>query len=106
MSSTATTKYWQDQGWDYVPDRMEMDGYYRTHRGSFKGKIALSHSGDHQYFVYNPPPALKRHEHGACFVDLHRDGLHFVHFRVKPLNVDAGILAIELIFRETLELYA
>ena len=100
----ADQKYWQEQRWqlhDYV-----LSGYYRTYRGSYEGAIKLFQSGDHMYFIINPPPQLAKHPHGPCFVYQGHDGLYWVHFNLKPKNVDAGIIVIETILRESLERYA
>lgn len=96
-------KYWQEQRWQICGD--EMHGYYRTFRGSYQGAIKLFQSGDHRYFIVNPPQQLRQHPHWPCFVYQGRDDLYWVHFNLKPRNVDAGIITIETILRESLERY-
>jgi hypothetical protein len=93
--------YWQDQGWSLR--RRKMEGYFRTHYGSFRGVIELSRIGKHRYYMFNPPTEMQRHSHWGCF--LYRpNGAYWVHFNREPKNVDAGILAIEQIIRESMEL--
>ena len=100
--SYRSCNYWEEQGW-----RMNgylLLGYYRTFYGAYKGRIELFDSGDHQYHVHNPPPQLRHHPHWPCFIS-RGGGLFWVHFSLKPKNVDAGILTIETILREAIERY-
>ena len=96
-------KYWEENGWILDSDDRELHGYYRTMRQSFRGRVDLDGTGDHRYFITDPPSGLKHHPHGACFM-YQGDGWHWVHFNVKPLNVDAGIVSIETILREAIEM--
>ena len=82
-----------------------MVGYYRTYHGSYRGEIRLRHREiDHEFYVFNPPEQLWQHPHGECFVP-RGNGKYWVHFNVKPKNVDAGIITIEKILSESLERY-
>ena len=102
IRSYRGAKYWQEQGWrlnGYV-----MAGYYRTFYRSFRGRIELFDSGDHQYFVHDPPRQLRQHPHWSCFVS-RGNGLYWVHFSLKPRNVDTGIITIEKILCQALERY-
>jgi hypothetical protein len=98
--SYKATNYWEEQRWQL--NGMNLNGYYRTYYGSYKGTIDLFESGDHQFYIHNPPQQLRRHSHWPCFM-FRGNGLYWVHFRIKPKNVDAGIITIERIIRESME---
>lgn len=100
IGSYKSNKYWEDQGWKY--SGYELNGYYRTYYGAFRGRIQLSNSGLHRYYIFSPPPQLKKHPHWACFV-YKGDDMYWVHFSTEPKNVDTGIVTIETIIREALE---
>ena len=96
-------KYWEENGWRLNLNIGRLNGHYRTLYQSFKGKVELDDTGDHRYFIADPPPGLKNHPHGACFM-YQGDGWYWVHFNVKPRNVDAGLVSIETILREAMEM--
>lgn len=102
VRSYRGTKYWQEQGWRLNGHLME--GYYRTLYRSFKGRIELFDSGDHLYFIHDPPSQLRQHSHWACFVQ-RGNGWYWVHFSIKAKNVDTGIITIEKILCQALERY-
>ena len=96
------SNYWEEQGWKLEGYRLR--GYYRTYRGSFRGMIKLFDSGEHQFFIYSPPNQIRYHSHWVCFM-YRGTGWYWVHFAVEPANVDAGILSVEKIIREAMELH-
>ena len=100
--SYRSCNYWEEQGWRL--DGYLLVGYYHTYYGAYKGRIELFDSGDHQYYVSDPPPQLRQHPHWQCFMS-RGSGSYWVHFAIKPKNVDAGILIIETILREAIERY-
>ncbi len=102
MRKRDDLKYWQEQRWRLDGD--VLSGYYRTYRGSYEGAIKLFQSGLHKYFIINPPRELAKHPHAPCFIYQGQDGLYWVHFNLRPKNVDAGIIVIETILRESLEM--
>lgn len=99
-NGVRSVNYWQDSGWVRHGDVMK--GYYRTFRGSFKGEIHIVRSGHHRYFIMEPPPQLKKHEHSMCFLWRGR-GRYLVHWQSQPASVDAGILRLEQILQESRE---
>ena len=100
--SRVGQKYWEEQGWKLRGQVLE--GYYRTHYGSFKGRIELFRSGEHLFYIDNPPSQLQSHPHWVCFT--HRGGRRYwIHFSLKPENVDAGIITIEKILCQAIERY-
>jgi hypothetical protein len=102
LGTSQNIKYWEEQGWKLKGYTLE--GWYRNMRAAFRGHIKLYDSGDHQYFVVDPPPQLQKHSHGACF-RYQGNGTYWVHFNKKPSNVDEGIQTIEVILREAIEQY-
>lgn len=105
VTSYKAVNYWEEQGWKLTRANDQLNGYFRTMHESFIGRVDLDETGDHRYFVKDPPPGLARHPHGPCFMH-HGNGWYWVHFNVKPRNVDAGLVAIEIILREAIEQYS
>jgi hypothetical protein len=93
-------KYWQRQGWQL--NDYNLDGWFRTPYGAFGGTIELSDSGDHKYYIIDPPRQLQGHNHAACF-RYRGNNKYWVHFSVKPSNVDEGIQTVETVLREAIE---
>lgn len=97
------TPYYVERGWRRIKKAKYYVGYYRTARGSFRGKIQLSDTGEHEFYVFRPPPQLELHLHYPCF--LYRgEEMYCVHFHVVPKSIDDGIIAIEQILYESLGL--
>jgi hypothetical protein len=96
--------YWQTQDWVVVGDTLV--GQYKTPLGSTAGYIENYKSREPLFYVVNPPTQLKRHPHRHCFQSREsRDkGHYWVHFGTKPRNPDSGILEIEKILMEALQL--
>jgi len=69
-------------------------GYFRTRYGSFQGKIRERTFDIGDFFIKDPPPVLKSHEHWACFTDK-GDGWHSIHFEFAPESMSEGIKSIE-----------
>jgi len=82
----------QRRGW--VKNGRWCFGYYRTRFGSFEGKIRIRtlHAGD--FFLRNPPDALKRHSHWPCFAEK-GNGWFSLHFNKMPKSIEDGIKTIE-----------
>jgi len=102
LKSYRTVNYWEEQGWKlngYV-----LEGYYRTFYGSFRGRIELFDSGDHQYYIYSPPSQLRKHPHWVCFM-YRGNEWYFIHWSKPAACVDAGILYTETTLRECFEIY-
>lgn len=97
--------YWQEQGWRLNRPGRILHGYYRTFRGSFRGVIELSDDPEgYKFFILNPPAQLHNHPHAICFC--HQGyGKYLAHFTTPHKNIDAGIIKIEQVLREALELY-
>jgi len=91
--------YWREAGWQ--PNGSRLAGCYRTQRGSFKGYIDGWQSQRPMFYIINPPSALSRHEHSACFRPK-GSGRYWVHFANPATNADAGIIEIETVLTEAL----
>src|SRR5262245_33046195 len=61
----AERPYWQERGW--VRQGNRYTGNYQTRYGSFKGTIDQMGTNSFQFFIFDPPPEMKRHSHWACF---------------------------------------
>lgn len=83
---------WQVRGWRQ--EGTKLIGAFRTPRGSFAGEISLANRLQPEFFIRNPPPAILRGSHGACFRSRGGDK-YFVHFGKASPEIDAGIVAIE-----------
>jgi hypothetical protein len=69
-------------------------GAYRTPRGSYAGEIVLRGSGEPDFYIVNPPPAVLTGRHSGCFRS-RGGGKFYVHFGRSSPDVDAGIVGIE-----------
>lgn len=97
----SSTTYLKEQGWKLIngwPDAQWV-GYYRTRFGSFKGKVESLSSPC--FYIHNPPEALRRHSHWACFSD-RGSGWYRVHFRKMPKELDSGLMCILRMLTEAL----
>jgi len=97
------TFFWVERGWQQSRSRKTFKGYYRTTRGSVRGEIHQSDSGEYEFFVFNPPPGLQRHPNALCFLFQGND-MYSVHFMDTQKNIDAGIIKIEQILYEAMRL--
>jgi hypothetical protein len=97
-----TKPEWQLRGWFW--GRRGLEGKYQTKFGSWWGFVDMREPSALRFFVYRfPIHALRRHPKNACisfkennwaYIDMHR-----------AINIDAGILEVEKILTEALELY-
>lgn len=94
-----STSYHGERGWRLNQATKSYEGYYRTLRGSIRGKIDHLDGGEHQFYVYRPPLGLQRHPHRLCFLFRGND-MYQVHFSLQPKSIDDGILAIEMVLYE------
>ena len=91
--------YWQLRHWERKGDRLT--GFYRTPGGTYEGYILHPNAPRPEFFIKNPPAALKRHHHWICFHAVSKDS-YSIHFSPAPPNPDAGILAVEKVLSEAL----
>jgi len=93
--------YWDLTHWREAGDRLT--GFYRTPSGSIEGYVLHAKGGRPEFFVVQPPPALRKHNHWPCF---HATGLntntYSVHLSPAPNDPDTGILAVEKVLGEAL----
>jgi len=96
--------YLRQQGWSLTNWGInpEWQGYYRTRYGSFKGRVVAS-SASPLFYVYKPPEKLRCHKHWSCFTD-QTNGWYSIHFRRMPKDVDSGVMEIERIICESMNL--
>jgi hypothetical protein len=90
---------WQTRGWRRVGATLQ--GAYRTPRGSFMGEVDLANPYHPQFFITNPPKALLKGSHQACF-RRRGGGKYYVHFGIESPELDAGIVAIEKLLVQAL----
>lgn len=98
--SPDTRNLWELRGWRR-DGGAKLRGAFRTPRGSFAGEISLENRGRPDFFIVNPPPALLKGAHGACFRS-RGGGRYFVHFGLTSPEVDSGIVAIEKLLANVL----
>jgi hypothetical protein len=99
--SRSRQNYAKEQGWKDKSGgwfgSSQLEGYYRTKFGSFKGQIKPDSLA---FYIFKPPKELKNHSHWACFS--HRGGGKYsIHFSVRPNDIDSGILMVERILHES-----
>ena len=93
--------YWDLTHWREVGDRLA--GYYRTPWGSFEGYVLHAKGKRPQFFIVQPPAALKNHIHWICFHDTGQlNDTYSIHFSPAPTDADTGILAVEKVLGEAL----
>lgn len=90
---------WEMQGWTRV--RGQLNGHYKAPQGSVAGYIRQPDSPRPQFFIQNPPQALRRHDHWCCFHPAGA-GVYSIHFSPAPQHPDQGILAVERVLNEAL----
>ncbi len=89
--------YWQDRGW--VQQDNQYTGAYQTPFGAFTGWIEHRGGNNINFFIYDPPDALRGSSHWACFQD-RSQGWYVVHMSRKPADIGSGILTIERLITE------
>ncbi len=88
---------WQDRHW--VKQGTRLIGAFRTEFGSVAGEIRME-NGSPSYYLVNPPQALLKGSHGACF-RRRRGNRYWVHFANHISgNIDAGIVAVEALLAQ------
>jgi hypothetical protein len=93
--------YWIERGW--VCQGNVYHGAYQTPYGSFRGMIEDRGWGDLRFYMFDPPDAVRRSNHWACFAPRGKKGYH-VHMGRRPDDASSGILTIERLLAESLEL--
>ena len=90
--------YWRERGW--VCEGNVYHGVYQTPFGGFQGLVEDRGWGkDLRFYMFNPPRAVRRSSHWACFSPRGEKGFH-VHMGVRPKDVSSGILTIEQLLSE------
>ena len=89
--------YWQERGW--VRQGNEYNGAYQTPHGAFIGWIENRGGNSINFFIYNPPDALRGHSHWTCFQE-RGQGWYVVHMSRRPTDISSGILTIERLITE------
>jgi len=93
--------YWQESEW--TQQGRTYTGSYRTPYASFRGWVEQERSGRLNFYVYNPPGALRSHSHWTCFQHRGNDW-YLVHMAKEPKDVSSGIMTIEKLITEAYEL--
>ena len=89
--------YWQEKGW--IRTGTEYNGAYQTPYGAFTGWIEHRNGNNFNFFIYDPPDAIRNHSHWACFQE-RGQGWFLVHMRRRPADISSGILTIERLITE------
>jgi len=95
---------WDERGWIRQTDnRREIyEGFYTVGNRRFQGRIEARTRGHNvSAYIYEPPPEIKNHPHGACFQQV-RDGWFILHWARAARNVDDAILYMERVLDESL----
>lgn len=87
-----TRPLYEERGWRR--NGSKLSGYFRTRSGSTQGRIEDPDGPKPEYFIIDPPPALLRGPHGACFQQRDKHTF-YIHWNRRPSDVNAGILRIE-----------
>jgi hypothetical protein len=93
--------YWRERGWRCADGAYL--GTYQTRFGSFLGRIEDRGFGHFRFYITDPPAALRRSPHWACFQPRGGKGYR-VHMARRPRDVGSGILTIERLITEAFEL--
>lgn len=92
--------YWQTQGWSF--DGQSYSGAYQTPYGAFTGYVVQRSRNEYDFYIFQPPEALRRHSHWSCFQQ--RDnGWYSVHMSRRPVDASSGIMSIERLLIDALE---
>lgn len=78
---------WRERG-----DRLV--GSYRAANGTYAGHIKNHLSAKREFYIVNPPQALRNHAHSRAFTH-QGQGCYLIEFAVSPVNAAAGVRAIE-----------
>ena len=95
---------WDERGWTRIVNgnREIYEGYYMVGRRRFRGRIETRTRGRNvRAYIYNPPPEIKRHPHGACFQFVNDDWF-YLHWARPARNVDDAILYMERVLDESI----
>lgn len=90
--------YWQESNW--IKTGNTFRGTFKTDYGSWRGIVERNYEGDHSFYIFELPQALKDSDHGQCF-SYKGNGRFLIHFSEKPENVDSGIISIESLIAES-----
>lgn len=92
--------YWRERGWTLAGGAYA--GSYQTRHGSFAGRVEDRGFGIFRFYITDPPQALRRSAHWACFQPRGAKGFK-VHMARRPRDVSSGIIAIERLLTEAFE---
>lgn len=92
--------YWKKRGWKRRNGNLE--GYFRTKYGSFKGKVK-SYRRNPTVYIYDPPSVLKNHNHWACFQPRGEEVFEIHFSKQRAMDAGAAIESVEKIIKEAFE---
>lgn len=95
---------WEERGWTRQNGngRETYEGLYILGNRRFNGRIeARNHGRNVTAYIYNPPPEIKRHAHGACFQQV-GNGWFLLHWARPARTVDDALLYMERVLDESL----
>lgn len=84
--------YWQERGWRQAGGMFT--GAYQTPHGSFLGQIEDQGRNYFRFYIVDPPEALRRTSHWACFLP-RGNNRYQVHMSRRPNDISSGIMTIE-----------
>lgn len=92
--------YWEENGWTRQDG--SYTGKYITRYGQWHGSIIVSPSKRIEVFIHDPPTALEKHPHWACF-NKRNGGWYFIHPTEPIKDISAAILNVEKTICEAYE---
>lgn len=98
---------WDERGWTRRRDGNNeiYEGEYQVGGRRFRGRIEIGRRGRIQAFIHNPPRAIRRHPHHACFQQVGvGTGWYLLHWSNSPRNADEAILYFEQVLDESINI--
>ncbi|MBK9214659.1 MAG: hypothetical protein IPM59_03530 [Chloracidobacterium sp.] len=98
---------WDERGWIRTRNGNNeiYEGEYQVGGRRFRGRIEVARRGRIQAFIHNPPRAIRRHRHHACFQQVGLGtGWYLLHWSRSPRNVDEAILYFEQVLDESINM--
>ena len=90
--------YWKESGWKELADAYT--GQFITDYGRWRGLIHKTYFGNHAFYIFDPPEALRKSDHWTCFGNKGK-GKYSIHFSRKPRDLSSGIITIEQLISES-----
>ena len=90
--------YWKEKYWKKVGSAYR--GFYKPDEGAWRGNIEENFPGNYSFYIFQPPDALKKGDHWACFTNKGM-GKYSIHFSKNPKDISSGIMTVERLISES-----